>query len=50
MPLSKGHFKRFDIAEYMRRKRLDNKAIVEQAKEVRAKTVKLKRLDKKVSK
>ena len=48
MPLPKGHFKRFNIAEYMTRKRLENKAIVAKTKQARAVAVKLKRLDEKV--
>ena len=48
MPLPTGHFKRFNIAEYMTKKRLDNKAIVAKTKKARATAVKLKRLDEKV--
>ena len=48
MPLPKGHFKRFNITEYMTRKRLENKEIVAKTKQARAAAVKLKRLDEKV--
>lgn len=48
MPLPKGHFKRFNIAEYMAKKRLDHKAIEAKTKQARATAVKLKRLDEKV--
>ena len=48
MPLPKGHFKRFNIAEYMARKRSENKEILAKTKQARAAAVKLKRLDEKV--
>ena len=48
MPLPKGHFKRFNIAEYMARKRLEKKEVMVRTKQARAAAVKLKRLDEKV--
>ena len=48
MPLPKGHFKRFNITEYMAKKRLDHKAIDAKTKQARATAIKLKRLDEKV--
>ena len=48
MPLPKSHFKRFNIAEYMARKRLENKEVVVRTKQARAEAVKLKRLDEKI--
>lgn len=48
MPLPKGHFNRFNIAEYMAKKRLDHKVIEAKTKQARAMAVKLKRLDEKV--
>jgi hypothetical protein len=36
MPLPKGHFKHFKIAEFMTRKRLDKKEIVAKTKQARA--------------